>query len=183
MKLKLPHVPYVSNKVVVDLLASSSMKFTKGTEEVKEIATYFLEEDVLMEKELEAEVELKLDDNEDEIEFMRVDRRSLFWLAKKKLAFEKKFELNFDDRYNIIATNILANLKRRKVIEYGTTDNQVKNIIFNAIISYLNSFEDIEGEVIDKIQSLEKSPRAGSEEFELLFEKLYKMELEKKGLL
>lgn len=183
MKLKLPHVPYVANKVAIDLLASPSIQFTKGVDEVKEIVCYFLEEDLGIERELEVEVEKKLDSNEDEIEFMRVDRRNLFWLAKKKLAYEQKFELNFDDRYSIIATDILSNLTRRKVIKAGISENQIKNIIFNAMMSYMKSFEKIETDVADKIDSMEKSPRAGSEEYEMLFEKLYKMELAKKGLL
>ncbi len=114
---------------------------------------------------------------------MQVDRRNLFWLAKKKLAIEKKFELNTNDRYQIVAADIASMLKKRKNIEYGISENQLKNIIFDAIMSYMSSFEQIESDVLDKIEAMQKAPKIGSEEFEITFEKLYKMELAKKGLL
>jgi hypothetical protein len=183
MKLRLPHVPYVANKITIDLFNAPSVRFTHGSDEVKEVANNILEADVNAERALEEKVSSILEENEDEIEFMRVDRKNLFWLAKKKIAAEEGFLLSFDDRYSSVAHKVLDTLKDDDLISYNTSDNLVKNTIFEAIQSYLNSFEKIEDMVIEKISNFKREITPGTEEYDIIFEKLYHEELDKRGLI
>ena len=88
MKIKLPHAPYIANKIAIDLLNSGSITMLKGLEPVSKVAEDLIVEDIKRETSLEERVSEILEQNEDEMEFQRVDRRSMFWLIKKKLAKE-----------------------------------------------------------------------------------------------
>ena len=86
MKIRLPHAPYMANKISIDLLNSGFVTLHSGLEPVTKIASDLIEEDIKKEMALEAKVTEILDENEDDMEFMQVDRRNMFWLIKKKLA-------------------------------------------------------------------------------------------------
>ena len=62
------------------------------------------------------------------------------------------------------------------------SENRVKNLIFSSIEDYLKIYETIEDDVYDKISNYKNKPVPGSEEYELIFEKLYQEELRKKGM-
>jgi len=100
MKISLPHAPYIANKISIDLLNSGYATFTKGLDPVKVCAQEIIEEDLEKEKALEQRVEEILEENEDEMEFMQVDRRSMFWMIKKKIAKEHNFILSYEDRFS-----------------------------------------------------------------------------------
>lgn len=179
----MPHAPYIANKIAIDLLQCGFVTLTSGLEPVAKVAQDFLVEDIEKEESLEERVNELIDDNEDDIEFMQVDRRNMFWLIKKKLAKEYDVTLSYEDRYNDISHKILEKAWKDSLIEYNVSENRVKNIIYNAIESYIESFEDIEDIVIEKISHYKRKLIPGSEEYELVFEKLYEEELRRKGML
>jgi hypothetical protein len=104
-------------------------------------------------------------------------------MIKKKIADEYGVILNYEDRYNDLAHRILDRIYDNYLVEYEAKETQVKNIIFKAIEGYIKSFEKIEDTVLEKINSYKREIIPGSEEFNLIFEKLYEEELAKRGFL
>lgn len=183
MKIRMPHAPYIANKISIDLLQCGFVTLTSGLESVSKIAQDYIAKDIEKEIALEERVNELLDENEDDIEFMQVDRRNMFWLIKKKLASEYNVTLSYEDRFNNVAHQILEHIWKEDLIEYDVSENRVKNVIYNAIEEYLQSFEGIEDIVLEKISHYKRKLIPGSEEYELVFERLYEEELRRKGML
>ncbi|NPA81717.1 MAG: DUF507 family protein [Epsilonproteobacteria bacterium] len=183
MKLQLPHAPYIANKIAIDLLNSGFVTLTRGVEPIAHYAQEIIEDEIKKEKALEERVEELLEEKEDEMEFMQVDRRNLFWLIKKRLAEDYGVILSYEDRFNDLAHRILDKLWQEDLINYSVSENKVKNVIYNAIDNYYKVFDKIEDEVIDRIRKFKRKIYPGSEEYDILFEKLYEEELRKRGML
>ncbi|MGM0532927.1 MAG: DUF507 family protein [Campylobacterota bacterium] len=183
MRLHMPHAPYVANKISIDLANSPIVRLTKGRDPVRQIAQEMIEENIKQERALEERVEEMLEDHIDEIEFVNADERQLFWMIKKKIADEYGVILNYEDRYNDLAHRILDRVYDNYLLEYEAKETQVKNVIYKAIEGYIKSFEKIEDIVLEKIDSYKREIIPGSEEFNLIFEKLYEEELAKRGFL
>ncbi len=182
MKIAVAHAPYIANKITIDLFNSGLVKFTSGIEDVKKIITQIVTEDLEKERRLELKVEEILEDYEDDMEFTQVDRRALFWMVKKKIAEDYDVILNYEDRYTELSHKILDRLWQEDKIEYSVSDNTIRNIIFDAIEGYKNSFEDVEEIVFDKISNMKRRLIPGTPEYEVVFEKLYREELKKRGM-
>ncbi len=183
MKIPVPHAPYIANKISIDLLNSGYATFVKGVEPIKECAQEILEEDLKRERSLEQRVEEILEENEDEIEFMQVDRRSMFWMIKKKIAKDYDVILSYEERFSNVAHIILDKLWEESLMDYSVTENLMKNVIYTSIENYIQGFEDIEQIVIDKIDSMKRKLIPGTDEYNTVFERLYREELTRKGML
>lgn len=183
MKIGKPHAPYIANKISIDLLNSSFIKMNQGVEPVAEAAKKLIEDDIQQEAALEERVYEIMEENEDEMEFMQVDKRNMFWLIKKRLAGEYGVILSYEDRYSDLSHKILDELIQNDLIEFQVSENMVKNVIFNSIESYIERFEDIEDRVIEKIKNYKRKLIPGSEEYDIVFEKLYQEELKKIGMM
>ncbi len=183
MKIGKPHAPYIANKIAIDLLNSSFITMSFGVESVAEAAKELIEEDISKEIALEERVYEIMEENADEMEFMQVDQRNMFWLIKKKLAAEYGVILSYEDRYSDLSHKILDALIQNDLIEFNVSENMVKNIIFGSIESYLEKFEDIEDRVMEKIKNYKRKLIPGSEEYDIVFEKLYQEELKKIGMM
>ena len=182
MKIGKPHAPYIANKISIDLVNSPFITMSLGVEPVADVARKIIEEDIQKEAALEERVYEIMEENEDEMEFMQVDKRSMFWLIKKKLASEFGVILSYEDRYSDVSHQILDALIQNDLIEFKVSENMVKNVIFSAIESYIEKFEDIEERVIKKIENYKRKLIPGSEEYDIVFEKLYQEELKKLGM-
>jgi len=182
MKIRMPHAPYIANKIAIDLLNSGYATFSNGIEPIKESVQVVFEEDLKKEEALEQRVEELLEDNEDEMEFNRIDRRSMFWMIKKKIAKEYDVILSYEDRYNNIAHEMLDKLWQEDLMDYTVAENTMKNVILNALEAYVNGFEDIEEVVIEKIRHMKRDMYPGTDEYNTVFERLYREELQKKGM-
>ncbi len=183
MKIRLPHAPYIANKISIDLLNSGFVTLKSGLEPVVKVAQELMEEDINKEMALEERVDEILDENEDDMEFMQVDVRSMFWLIKKKLAKEYGVVLSYEDRYSDLAHRVMQKIWKDDLMEYSVAENRIKNIIYVAMESYIESFEDVEETVAEKITHYKRKLIPGSPEYDLVFERLYEDELRKKGLL
>ena len=182
MKIPVPHAPYIANKVAIDLLNSKLVTFSRGLEEAKKIITEVITEDLEKERKLEAKVAEILDENEDNMEFMQVDRRSMFWMIKKKMAKDYDLLLNYEDRFSELSHVVMDRLWQEDLMDYTVSENSIKNIIYDAIDSYKESFEEVEENVYEKIGNMKRKLIPGSDEYEVVFEKLYREELKKKGM-
>ena len=183
MKIRLPHAPYIARKIALDLLNSGYVTFTEGVDIIAERAEEILEADLKKELALEERVNEILEENEDEMEFMRVDRRNMFWLVKKKMAAEYGVILSYEDRFNNVAHQILDKLYDDDLINYSVSENVIKNVIYTSIENYIKSFEQIEDDVIEKIEKMQRKLIPGTDDYNVVFERLYRDELRKKGML
>ncbi|BCD68752.1 DUF507 family protein [Nitratiruptor sp. YY09-18] len=183
MRLRLPHAPYVANKIAIDLLNSNMVTFTQGVEPVVRAAQEVLEQELKKEAALDERVKEIMEENEDEIEFNMADSKQLFWLIKKKLAPEYGVILNYEEKYNDIAHKIFKKLYDEDLINYTVADNRIKNIIYDAIEKYIKSYDEVEDIVLEKISHYKKKLIPGTEEFELVYTRMFEDELKKRGML
>ena len=182
MKLSLKTIPHISSKIAVDLNKSGVVTMTKGLEPVANEVVKILEENVKQEMALEDKVDLICDENEEEIEFQLVDERQLFFMIKKKLAPEFGVILNYEERFSDISHKILDELYEEDLIHFEVTENRIKNIIYNAITGFIADASEIEDAVMDKIRSYKKRYIPGTDEFDILHEKIYREEMMKRGM-
>ncbi|KAA6224593.1 MULTISPECIES: DUF507 family protein [unclassified Campylobacter] len=182
MRIKLPHIPYITNKIILDIENASFIEIKDQEDKLKQCIKKVLEEDIANERRLDERAKDLLEEQEDNVDFAQVDRKNMFWLVKKQLANEFGVFLNTEDRHNHLAHKILNALVDEDFVNFVVSENRVKNLIFSSIEGYLKIYEDIEDLVYEKIDTYKNKPIPGSEEYELLFEKLYEEELRKKGM-
>ena len=182
MKLSLKSIPHIANKIAIELNKSGVATMTKGLEPITLEAMKVLEDNVNKEMALEEKVDEICDENEEEIEFMLADERQLFFMIKKKLAPEFDVILNYEERYSDISHKILDELYEEDLIHFEVTENRIKNIIYNAITGFMADSSEIEDAVMDKIRSYKKRYIPGTDEFDILHEKIYREEMMKRGM-
>jgi len=182
MKISLKTIPHISNKIAIDLNKSGAVTMTKGLEPIASEAAKVLEENIKQEMALEEKVDIICEENEEEIEFQLVDERQLFFMIKKKLAPEFGVILNYEERFSDISHKILDELYEEDLIHFDVTENRIKNIIYNSITSFIADTSEIEDAVMDKIRSYKKRYIPGTDEFDILHEKLYREEMMKRGM-
>ena len=185
MRLRVAHAPYVANKIAIDLVRSGFVTLTSGVEPVIRAAQEILEEELKKEVALDERVRELIEEKEEEEDpdLMLADRKQLFWMIKKKLAPEYGVILNYEDKYNDIAHKILKKLYEEDLINYSVADNKVKNVIFDAITGYIKDYDEIEDIVLEKISHYKRKLIPGSDEFELVFKKMFEDELKRRGML
>ncbi len=182
MKISLKAVPHISSKIAVDLNRSGVVTMTRGLEAVSKEAEKVLVENIKQEISLEEKVDEICNENEEQIEFNLVDERQLFFMIKKKLAPEFGVILNYEERYSDISHKILDELYEEDLIHFDVTENRIKNIIYNAITGFVSEASEIDDAVIEKIRSYKKRYIPGTDEFDILYERIYREELMKRGM-
>lgn len=182
MKISLKTIPHISNRIAIDLNKSGAVKMTKGLEPVSQEAQKILTANVKREEALEDKAREICEANEEEIEFMLADERQLFFMIKKKLAPEYDIILNYEERYSDLSHKILDELYEEDLIHFEVTENRIKNIIYNSITACISESTEIEDAVIDKIKSYKKRYIPGTDEYDILHEKIYREELIKRGM-
>ncbi len=182
MKVKLQHVPHIAQKVAIELNKSGIVTMTKGLEPVADEARKVLEESIRQEAALEEKVHEILDANEDAIDEQNADDRQLFFMIKKKIAPEFGVILSYDERFSDIAHKILDELYEEDLIHYDIEEIRIKNVIFGAITGFISDNETIEDAVYEKIKSYKREIIPGTDDYNILFEKLYGEELVKRGM-
>ena len=183
MRLKPQQTGYVATKIGIDLANAPFITMSKGREAVVEAAKKIIDENLEKEHMLDAKVKKILEENDDEIEFQHIDERQLFFMIKKKMAPEYGVIMNYDDRYNDLAHLILDELYENYLVEYEVNDNQVKNVIFKAFKAFADAYDKIDDIVYEKIKNMQREIIPGSQDYELIYEKLYQEELAKRGML
>ncbi|QOY54503.1 DUF507 family protein [Candidatus Sulfurimonas marisnigri] len=182
MKISLKTIPHISSKIAIDLNKSGVVTMTKGLDFVAKEAEKVLIHNVNQEMALEDKVDEICEDNEEEIEFNLVDERQLFFMIKKKLAPEFGIILNYEERYSDLSHKILDELYEEDLIHFEVTENRIKNIIYNSITSFIAEASELDTAIMDKIKTYKKRYIPGTDEFDILYEKLYREELTKRGM-
>lgn len=182
MKITLNHVPHLATKVAVDLNKSGLVMMTSGLERVALEAQKIIEKSVKKEIALEARVNEIVSANEAEIDFYLADERQLFFMIKKKLAEEYGVILSYEDRYSDLAHQILDALYEEDLINYDVSENRIKNVIFDSMTGYIADTAQIEQAVAERLRSYKRQLIPGTDEYDILHEKLYKEELTRRGM-
>lgn len=182
MKVKLQHVPHIAQKVAIELNRSGIVTMTKGLEPVAEEARKVLEESVKQEAALEEKVRDILEENEDAMDEQNIDDRQLFFMIKKKIAPEYGVVLSYEERFSDLAHKILDELYEEDLINYDIEEIRIKNVIYEAITGFISDNDAIEDVVYEKIKSYKREIIPGTDDFNILYEKLYKEELIKRGM-
>ncbi|MBL0708442.1 MAG: DUF507 family protein [Sulfurimonas sp.] len=182
MKISLKTVPHIASRVAIDLNNSGVVTMTKGLEAVSYEAQKILEQSIEQELALEDKAAEICDENEEEIEFMLADERQLFYMIKKKLAPEFGVILNYEERYSDISHKILDELYEEDLIHFDVTENRIKNIIYGGITSFIADASEMDDAVMEKIRSYKKRYIPGTDEFDILYQKIYREELVKRGM-
>jgi len=182
MKVTPSQVSHVANRVAVELARSGLVTMTQGADPIAAAAKRILEESVKKEAALEARVKEIVNENEDQIDFYQADDRQLFFMIKKKLAPEYGVILSYEDRFSDLAHKILDAIYEEDLINYEVSENRLKNIIYDAITSFIADSSEIEQAVNERMKSFQKQLVPGTDEYELRYEKLYREELVRRGM-
>jgi len=183
MKLKKQHSSYISRKITKDLINAPYVEVRKEKSLITSECERILNEDIQKEIELDEAVNNLLENQEDEIEFYKADFRQLFWMTKKRLANEYGVNLNFEDRFSNIAHAIMDYLYEEDFIHFSVNDNQVKNLIANSINEFIKGYDEADTAAYEKIRTYKRKLIPGTEDYELVFQRLYEEELVKRGLI
>lgn len=183
MKMKLHHTKYIARRIARDILTCEFVEARKTKEEITVEIERILDEDIDKEHDLEEKVTEILDEQEEEIEFLNADYRQLFWMTKKRMANEFGVLLNNEDRFSDIAHQILDYLWEEDFIHYTVSDNHIKNVIFSSIDEFLKGFDEADDVVHEKIKHYKRKLIPGTDDYDLVFERLYEEELIKRGLI
>jgi hypothetical protein len=68
-------------------------------------------------------------------------------------------------------------------IHFEVSDNQVKNVIFNAMQTFINGYDEADTLAYEKIKTYKRKLIPGTEDYDIVFTRLYEDELIKKGLM
>ena len=183
MRLKLHHTPYVSRRITRDLASCDFVEVRKDKSSIEAEVEKILDADIEKEFALDEKVQEILDAQEEEIEYLNADRRQLFWMTKKRLANDFGVILNNEDRFSDIAHKILDYLWEEDFIHYTCSDNQVKNVIFGSLDDFIKGFEKADSEVLAKLKNYKRKLIPGTEDYDLVYHRLYEEELIKRGLI
>ena len=183
MRLKKQHAQYISRKITKDIIHCDFIEVRKDKESITAQIQRIITEDIAKEVILDEAVEKLLDNQEEDIEFYNADYRQLFWMTKKRLANEYDLILNFEDRFSDISHQVMDYLYEEDFIHFEVSDNQVKNVIFNAVDNFMKGFDEADTLAYEKIKTYKRKLIPGTEDYDIIFNRLYEEELVKKGLI
>ena len=89
--------------------------------------------------------------------------------------------MSYSERYSQLSHDILDELFEESYIECNVPENAVKNHILESIEQYFKYHEEAYDNVIEKIKNYKRRLIAGSDEYEIIFARLYAEEMEKRG--
>ena len=183
MRLKKQHTNFLARKITKEIVNCDFIEVRRDKDSITAEIERILKDDIANESKLDEVVTRLLEDQEEDIEFYHADYRQLFWMTKKRLANEYGVILNYEDRFSDISHKILDFLWEEDFIHYTVSDNQAKNIIFGAIDEFMKGFDEADSAAYEKIKNYKRKLIPGTEDYDIVFNRLYEEELIKKGLI
>jgi hypothetical protein len=183
MKIRSVHAPYIANKIAIDLFNSGIVKMSKGLEPVSEACLNIIDDDIDLEAHVDEQVRKIVDSKEEDIEFHAVDRKQLFWMIKRKIANEEGLILEQEERFNALAHKMLDAFWNEDLMDFEVAETRIKTVIVKAILDFIKIQKDVEIEVEEKITHYKRPLVPGSDEYELVAQKLYEEELRRRGMM
>lgn len=184
MKLKLSHIPYIADKIARDLGGAKFVEILTNRGDIIKVASKYLEENIKQELALHERAQNFLEQNVSDFERDGLDEGHLLRMIKKRFADESGFILAWEDRYNALSHKIMDELIDTSIINFKVSEMMVKNVIFKSINAYAKGYKDIENAINDRIKNnFKKKILPGTEEYELVFSKMFEEELRKQGFI
>jgi hypothetical protein len=104
-------------------------------------------------------------------------------MVKRKVAAEMGLILEQEERFNSMAHKILDEIWNDDLADYNVSETRIKTIIVKAMLDFVKSQDSIEDAVKEKVRNYRRSLVEGSEEYEIVVQKLYEDELKRRGML
>lgn len=183
MKIKASHIRYIADKIALDLINAKYVEILTHSSDIVKVAIKHIEDNVKIESSIEEKARSFIEDNIDEIETNGANEKQMFFLLKKRFAEEIDFILSWDDRFSDLSHKIMDELIDSSIINFKVSEIMIKNLIFKSIDTYTKAYKDISYKVQDRIKNYKRKLLVGTEEYELVFEKMYEEELKKQGLI
>ena len=118
-----------------------------------------------------------------------IDRHKLFQMIKKKLMSKENRPETLKTKEGIIeelpihfAHLIIDAVWKDDLVDY-TEDNRALKVAKQSVAKFLNEVDILNDQVRHKIQSIKRTILEGSEEWKALYDRFYKEELRRRGLL
>lgn len=180
MRLKINQAPYIARQIALELSRTKFIKLNSTLESLISTANELIQQNMKIEQEIEYKVNEIINDNQDEIDDNQADAKQLFSMIKKKIAKEYNFNINFNERYSELSHEILDAFVEQELIECEVSETKIKNIIFDSFNKYLKIQDEAQNIVLQKIKNYKRKLIPGSDEYELLFQRMYDEELRRK---
>ncbi|PAF50920.1 hypothetical protein BKH43_03425 [Helicobacter sp. 13S00401-1] len=182
MKLKVQNAPYVANQIIQDLSRSPLVRLGASSK-LSKTAENIILEDMRLELRIENETRDILEEYQDDIDDMQLDERDLFNKIKRQLSAKYHFELDEKDRYSKLSHEILDKLLEEDEISFVVSYNDIKNIIHASFDKFITFQSTARNAVLEKLENYKRRLIPGSDEYEVIFNRLYEEEMAKKGLI
>ena len=183
MKLKFSHIQYIADKIALDLGNAGFVEILTNRGDIIKVASKYLEENIATELALQEKAQAFFDQNVSEFERENIDERQVVRMLKKRFADENNFILAWEERYNALSHKIMDELIDTSIINFKVSETMVKNIIFKSINAYARGYKEIEKEIYERIKNYKKKLVENSEEYNLVFSKMFEEELRKQGFI
>ncbi|RDU62406.1 DUF507 domain-containing protein [Helicobacter didelphidarum] len=181
MKLKPQHAQFLANRIVLDLSSSNLVRITSPLPNLNKLVTEIIKKDIQEEASIEHKTRELLEQYQDEIDDSDMNEKQLFAMVKKQVAKERGFPISHNERYSELSHILLDELFEEMYIEFNVAENVVKNSILDTIEQYLKFHEEAYSNTTEKMKNYKRKLIPGSDEYELIFMRLYEEELSKRG--
>ena len=182
MKIRPAHAPYIANKITIDLLNSGLVTMKSGMDPVKQMVLDILDADLDLEIAIDEKARVMLEQNEEEISFVSADRRMLFGKVKRKLSEEMGLILDHEERLSTMAHKMMDAIWEENLVDFNANEIRIKTIIVRSILEFMKNQEGLEKLIEEKVSNYKRTLVPGSEEYEIVTQKLYEEELKKRGI-
>ena len=104
-------------------------------------------------------------------------------MVKRKVANEMGLILEQEERFNSMAHRVLDEIWNEDLADYSVNETRIKTLIVKAMLDFIKGQDSIEDAVKEKVRNYKRALIEGSEEYEIVVQKLYEDELKKRGML
>lgn len=188
MKWSRPQIQRMVKGVFDDLKASHVIVFKTSEDTVIAKAMSYIAADQEKDKQIEQEARDMLEQLEKASQ-EPIDRHKLFQMIKKKLMTQKNRPETWKAKGGVIeeiplhfAHLIIDGIWDDDLVDYKDDERALK-LAKQSISKFLKEVELLHEQVQNKIKSIKRTIIEGSEEWKALYDKFYKDELQRRGLL
>lgn len=176
MKLKLQHAPFIASLIALDLSKSKTVEVIATVDKMKSLILEKVQADIKTEQSIEQHTR-ELMEEIDDIEYEQVNEKILFSKIKKQIAKERGFTLDTEDRYGQLSHDILDELIEERCIACKVNEKQIKTIILKSFQGYMVMQDVAYTNTLNKIKNYKRKLIPGSDEYEMIFARMYEEEL------
>lgn len=188
MKWSKEQVKRMVKGVFDDLKVNNIITFKTSEELVVTKAINYVMTDQDKDRQIDREARRMLEDLEDSSPDP-IDRHKLFQMIKKKLIAQKNRPETWKTKGGMVeempihfAHLIIDSIWEDDLVDY-TDDDRALKVAKQAVSKFLKEVELLNDQVKHKIQSIKRTILEGSEEWKALYDRFYKEELHRRGLL